>query len=169
MPDLSTKQRRFAYTLIHTGSLENAAKVAEISLELAREWENDPDISAVITHDKVAAITTAMETRERVIARYANIANNNPGDFFYGGDLGWQLKAVGDLTDDQLRCIKKITRNQWGESVEFYPADRANDKLADILRVIGDDQRSESAEEKANQIRKLLQDMDDVTTGVTTH
>lgn len=169
MPDISTKQRRFAYTLIHTGNIEHAAKAAEISLELAREWERDPDVEAVITHDKVAALNTAMETRERVIARYANIANNNPGDFFVGGEAGWQLKAVGDLTDDQLRCIKKITRNQWGESVEFYPADRANDKLAEILRVIADDMRSESAEEKASQIRRLLQDMEDATTGVTTH
>ncbi len=169
MPDISIKQRRFAYTLIHTGNIEHAAKAAEISLELAREWERDPDVEAVITHDKVAALNTAFETRERVIARYANIANNDPGDFFLGGEVGWQLKPLELLTADQRRCIKKITRNQWGESVEFYDSMRANDKLAEILRVIVDDVGSQSAEEKASQIRRLLQDMEDATTGVTTH
>lgn len=170
MQTLTTKQRWFANAMATTSNIEQAAKVAEISLEQAEQWLVHPDIEPVILHDKIAAINTAMETRDRVISRYANIANADLSDYYVKNSNMTQLRDIGDLTVAQRQCIKSVKFTPQGDPIlELYDRMRANDKLADILKVVSDDVTGASAEEKASQIRTLLQEMEDVTTGVTTH
>jgi len=166
---LTLKQRRFAYSMVQAGDIGAAAKAAEVTPELAEQWLLDPDIKAVIDHDKVAAIDTATETRERVIARYAAIANADIGDYFMK-DTDWSMmKPIDQLTRTQRLCIKKIKPTQHGVELELYDRLRANDKLAELLGLLADGTGDVSAEDKASQIRNLLQEMEDVTTGITTH
>lgn len=166
---LTTKQRRFAYSMVHTGNIDAAAKVVEITLEVAEQWLNVPEIEQLITHDMVAAIDTAIETRERVIARYANIANADITDYFVPGSNWAALKPAEELTKAQRLAIKEVGANQHGPVLKLHDSIRANDKLCDILALISDSNTDESADEKARRIRTLLQEMEDVTTGVITH
>jgi len=166
---LTTKQRQFAYAMVHAGTIEAAAKAAEITIEIAEQWLVDPDIEAVIFHDKVAAVNTATETRERVIARYAAIANADIIDYFEPDTDCAMLRPLNQLTQQQRLSIKKISHTQHGPVLELYDRLRANDKIAEIIGVLNTHDTGESADEKARRIRTLLQEMEDVTTGVTAH
>jgi len=166
---LTLKQRRFAYVMSRFDDFELAIKEAEIDRETGVEFLNDADVAATIDTDRLAGIAASLETRERVIARYANWADNDPGDYMLGGEAGWELKPPEMLTPNQRRRIKKISHNQWGTTVEFYDSMRANDKLAELLGLVADTGNDESAEDKAKQIRGLVDEMERATTGVTTH
>lgn len=169
MHDLTLKQRWFAHAYVNTGNIEHAAKAAEITVEEAQLWLIEPDISAVIVHDKVAAVTTAMETRDRIMARYAIIANADYGDYFVVGTECSMLIPLDKLTKEQRMCIKKIKHTQHGPELELYDRMHANNKLAEAFKIFADDTVGASVEEKASQIRTLLQEMDDVTDGFTAH
>jgi phage terminase small subunit len=155
--------------MVTAGNLEAAADAAEVTLEVAQQWASEPDIKAVISHDQVAALDTATETRERIIARYANIANADITAYFVPGTDYAAIKPPEELTAGQRAAIKKISHNQHGPILELHDAVRANDKLTEICALISDSNNDESADEKAKRIRTLLQEMEDVTTGVTTH
>ena len=167
---LTTKQRMFAYTYSKTRDLASAAKQAEISEVEAGEWLVQPAIQAVILADQIADINTATETRERVISRYAEIANADILDYFVPETQCTILRPLEDLTPAQRRCIKSIKHNAQGvPALELYDRLRATDKIAEIIGILDKNDTGESSEEKAARIRHLLKEMEDVTTGVTTH
>jgi len=173
---LTEQKRRFAYQVVTTGNLKKAADFVGIDDATAAEWFADPEVNEIMVHDRRAGLTTAMETRERVIARYAEIANGDITEYFKrGGDEaggGWfQLKNIDDLTPEQRRRIKKIKPTQHGIELELHDAQRANDKLAEILKLFEDNSDNETAEDKAKLLRQLADEMEGATAGgsFTTH
>jgi hypothetical protein len=173
---LTEQKRRFAYQVVTTGDLKKAAEFVGIDDETAAAWFADPEINEILVADRAAGLTTAMETRERVIARYAEVAAGDITDYFHDGGAegegGWfRLKDIKDLTPAQRRRIKKIKPTQHGIELELHDPMRANDKLAEIMKLFEANTDSESAEDKAKLLRQLADEMEGVTAGggFTTH
>jgi len=163
------KQRRLAYEYSRTDDIVKSADAADVPIEEATALIRDPEFIKLVDADRDALLLTEMETAERIIARYANIANNDPGDFFLGGCAGYEPKPVELLTKAQRQCIKKITHSQHGTTIEFHCPMRANDKLAEFRKLFIATESNETTEEKASRIRELLAGIDSATTGITAH
>lgn len=166
---LTFKERRLAYALSKDDDIAKAATEADMTIEQAQAKLAEPEFFELVEADRQAAVTADMETAERIIARYANIANNDPGEFFLGGAAGYEPKPVEMLTREQRQCIKKITHSQHGITIEFHCPMRANDKLAEAKRIFIETDTGETTDEKAARIRQLLRGINDATTGITTH
>ena len=159
---LSAQQRRFAYQVVTTGSLQRAAEFVGIDMETAAAWLKNAEVSTAIIEDKSASVATASVTRERLIAELLNMLNVDAGDYFSnGGDASWTLKPLNTLTTAQRKRIKRISQTATGINIEFYDRVPVIDRLLDALNFGKDD--AESAEEKAHKIREMLAQIDAVT------
>lgn len=168
--NLTYKERRLAYELSKTDDIARAATGSELSIAQAQTLLENPEFFAIVEGDRSAAHASDMETAERIIARYANIANCDPGEFFQGGEMGFEPKPLDQLTKAQRQCIKKLKPSQHGTEIEFHCPMRANDKLAEAKKLFVETETSESADEKAGRIRDLIAGIDSATSGaVTTH
>lgn len=158
------QMRHFMYTMAKHDDLRRAAAAAEVSEDTAKEWLGRPEVAAEIQKDMLANLTTAMETSERIIARYAVLADLDVTEYYMGGDAGWAAKPIELLTHNQRRRIKKVAFTANGDmNIEFHDPVRALDKLAQIHGLFENELDTETAEQKARQIRDMIKAMEDAT------
>jgi hypothetical protein len=127
---LTELQRRFAYQVANNHDLKAAADFVGIDEQTALDWFAEKEISEIIVADRIAAAAAITETKERCIARLANWANVDPGDYFIDNGVSWSLKPPNMLTKAQRQCIKGIRETKDGISLTFHDAMKANADMA---------------------------------------
>lgn len=156
------KRLKFVHHFARTSEVGKSAQMAGFKdPAYGTELLKERPIRDRIAEEVHRLLVVQGESEESVIERWIRWANVKPTDYF---EPGWQIKDVSELTDDQARCIKKVTirEHQHGRDVnlEFYSSEAANEKLAQMLGILGQDGNMVAPpEETAKNIKKLLEEM----------
>jgi hypothetical protein len=168
IPDLTemsyrwtAKKARFCYFFARLGNTNEAAERAQVNPATASGWLSDQPIRDEIQKQVRNLLTSQGENEESVIARWAQWADVDIGDYF---EDEWNLKSLDDLTPVQRKCIKKvkISQNQFGKNIdiELHDAHKANNDLATMLGILGkSDTADQPPEETAKSIQQMLREM----------
>jgi hypothetical protein len=173
----SPKQRKFVIAYVaNNGNGTAAAKeagYANPAQDASRLLKVDKVVRAIQKHARKVT-TVAGETRDTVLARMINRANVNPQDYFHkvpvmgndgtplAGVFTEELKHITDLTKEQAQCIKKITPNAHGISIEFHDPAAADRDIASMCGWIAKDGEALTPEGAASLIAASLAAMDEV-------
>lgn len=158
------KKREFCHHFVECGNAAEAQRRAGYQTEqYGNVLLTQGPIRREVARLLRAKLRAQNENEDSVIARLHRWAETDPGDFFHAG---WILKDVSELSEDQRKCIKKVTirEHQHGRDVnlEFYDAAKANNELAVILGMVRTaDEIPVPPEDTAKAIQKLLQQMDE--------
>lgn len=166
---ITPQKQAFAYHLARTGRVGESAKLAGYSHENTGSRLLAQDVvQELVAQELRKVISSEGESEESVIARAANWANGDIGDYFEP-NTGWtQIKDLTDLSAEQRRRIKKvkITPGEFGNTIdlELHDPMKANAELAKYLGML--DKQSDddlpTLEKMADDLRATLNEMDEV-------
>jgi phage terminase small subunit len=123
----------------------------------------DDRVQAAIRRHQNALAAVAGESRDTVLAREINWAQANIKDYFITAtDTVAVLKPLEQLTDDQARCIKKLSWNQHGPVLELHDQGRANRNLAEYLGLTQKEGNDLTPEDAASLIAAAMDAMEEV-------
>lgn len=145
---LTWKQRLFVYYYIQNdGNGTDAAERAGYAKPTIQAFENlrKPNIKAAIA----AKVTSAALSADEVLARYAELASVNMGDFIGVTASGQPVLNIAKAKKaGKLHLIRKIKPGPNGTAIEVHDPYRALEKLGQYHRLFG--AGDETAENQAD-------------------
>lgn len=159
-------QRKFAIAYAENGGLGTKAAETAGYAHPAQEQVRLlklPNVQEAIRRHTAILLRNANESRETILAREANWAEADIGDYFHEtGDMRGALKDLSQLTKLQRQRIKKLSWNRNGPVLELHDPGRANRHLAEYAGMLKQKVSDMTPVEAASAIHDALKAMDEV-------